>query len=197
MAETEELVRRELFGGAMEVACPARMVDVSDFRPVPDHQEVLADGSLDQSLVVEVVEPASVPNEEAAVYYFRDLAQANEAAQISLGSVSPLDDTAVPGVPGQLAYKAMAMGTMVAAKGRQGGHAANDVQVLLAVLRMPQYNSDVLITLNTPIRISEHSAATEQAGAGFQRASLSAPPLFEQILQTFKIYDYGVFGSKG
>ena len=68
---------------------------------------------------------------------------------------------------------------------------------MLAVLRMPEYKSDVLITLNTPIRISEQSAAAEQTGAGFQRASLTAPPLFEQIIRTFKIKDYGLFGSKG
>lgn len=30
----------ELFGGAMAARLPACFVDVSDFRPVPDHQEV-------------------------------------------------------------------------------------------------------------------------------------------------------------
>lgn len=38
-------------------------------------------------------------------------------------------------------------------------------QVLLCVLRLPQHGSDVLITLNSPIFISEHSAAAEHAGA--------------------------------
>jgi len=30
---------RHLFGGAMALAAPDRLVDVSAFRPVPDHQE--------------------------------------------------------------------------------------------------------------------------------------------------------------
>lgn len=31
---------RQLFGGAVDLSLPARMVDVSDFRTVPDNQEV-------------------------------------------------------------------------------------------------------------------------------------------------------------
>ncbi len=51
----EALAQRDLFGGAITLACPRRLIDVSDFRPVPDNQEVFADGSSDQSLVVEIV----------------------------------------------------------------------------------------------------------------------------------------------
>lgn len=36
----EILIPRHLFGGAMDLSLPARFVDVSDFRPVPDNQEV-------------------------------------------------------------------------------------------------------------------------------------------------------------
>ena len=36
----EELVARDLFGGALVMGMPGRFVDVSDFRPVPDNQEV-------------------------------------------------------------------------------------------------------------------------------------------------------------
>jgi hypothetical protein len=33
----------ELYGGAITTQFPERFVDVSDFRPVPDHQEVRSD----------------------------------------------------------------------------------------------------------------------------------------------------------
>jgi len=52
---SEELAERDLFGGAITMACPTRLTDVSDFRPVPDSQEIFADGSSDQSLVFEIV----------------------------------------------------------------------------------------------------------------------------------------------
>ena len=37
---TEELVQRQLFGGAFDMSMPARFADISSFRPVPDSQEV-------------------------------------------------------------------------------------------------------------------------------------------------------------
>lgn len=49
------MTRRGLFGGAIEVQLPERLVDVSNFRPVPDNQEVFADGNTDESVIVEVV----------------------------------------------------------------------------------------------------------------------------------------------
>ena len=39
---------RELFGGAITVDLPTRLVDVSDFRPVPDNQEVWTDADRDE-----------------------------------------------------------------------------------------------------------------------------------------------------
>ena len=36
----EQMIGRALFGGTVEMSLPQRFVDVSDYRPVPDHQEV-------------------------------------------------------------------------------------------------------------------------------------------------------------
>lgn len=52
---SENLILRELFGGAILLAIPERFLDISDFRPVPDNQEVFADAIHDQSLIVEVL----------------------------------------------------------------------------------------------------------------------------------------------
>ena len=51
----ESLPLRQLFGGAVTIGVPARLVDVSEFRPVPDNQEVLADGASDQSVIIEIM----------------------------------------------------------------------------------------------------------------------------------------------
>ncbi len=40
MVQVDTLVVHKLFGGAIELSFPERFVDVSDFRPIPDHQEV-------------------------------------------------------------------------------------------------------------------------------------------------------------
>lgn len=36
----EQLIPRALYGGALEMDIPVRFEDISEFRPVPDHQEV-------------------------------------------------------------------------------------------------------------------------------------------------------------
>ncbi len=80
----EPLMKRDLFGGAIELHLPSRFMDISDFRPIPDHQEVrsllisslkfavelsrsvkhehpklslqvFADGGEDQSIILEIV----------------------------------------------------------------------------------------------------------------------------------------------
>lgn len=51
----DQASRRPLFGGMASMTMPTRMQDVSDFRPVPDHQEVYSDGAVDQSVIVEIL----------------------------------------------------------------------------------------------------------------------------------------------
>ena len=51
-----ESTTRPLYGGMVDLLVPQSMTDVSDYRPVPDHQEVFSDGLTDQSLIVEIVE---------------------------------------------------------------------------------------------------------------------------------------------
>lgn len=51
----DQTISQPLFGGMASMTIPTRMQDVSDFRPVPDHQEVYADGAIDQSVIIEIL----------------------------------------------------------------------------------------------------------------------------------------------
>lgn len=51
----EELKSRPLFGDAIRIHIPERFVDISDFRPIPDHQEVFADANVDQSFIIDIM----------------------------------------------------------------------------------------------------------------------------------------------
>jgi hypothetical protein len=83
---------------------------------------------------------------------------------------------------------------MWAAKGRQGAEASNAVQVLMAIIRLPSVATDLLVTLHTPMFISSASAAAEHAGSGEKQMHLEAPQLMQQVLQSFKIVDWVLFG---
>lgn len=235
---------RELFGGAVELSFPSRFVDISDFRTVPDNQEVythqetlrplyktsvlqvssmrdvqvFTDASADQSLIVEfVVGPArfytcsipssipfkvdsttqdhhDVPDLEAGEFFYHDLATANDAAHAVITSLTQLRSDAVPNVPNGT-HCCLVEGEQVVGKGRQGGEALNKIHVELLVIRLPAHGTDVLVTLNTPIYISEHSAAANHAGAGYKETHLSAPQLFRRIIATLSIRDWGLFGG--
>lgn len=54
---------RELFGGGIRINVPDNFVDVSDFRQVPDHQEVFVSNDSDATLIVELLETPSDPSD--------------------------------------------------------------------------------------------------------------------------------------
>ncbi|KAI3436509.1 hypothetical protein D9Q98_005926 [Chlorella vulgaris] len=191
----DTLVQRSLFGGAVQLHFPLRLVDISDFRPVPDHQEVFADASLDQSLVVEIVEHQPVPDAEAASFFFHDQAANNEAQHAQIDMQHVLSQQDVPDLPPDC-FKAILVGQQAVTKGRRGSDALNKVHIILCCIRLPQHGSDLLLTLNSPIFISEKSAAAEHAGAGFKGAHLTAPALFKQIISSLRINDWGLFGDR-
>ncbi len=101
----------------------------------------------------------------------------------------------MPALPGD-AFKCIACGQQTVAKGRQGPDAANLVQVQLAAVRLPQQGSDILLTLNSPVVISDASAAAAHTGPGLQSAHLSAPQLFREVLRSLQVVDWGLFGGK-
>jgi len=192
----EDVQLHQLFGGAVEMAFPQRLIDVSDFRPVPDHQEVYADGGEDQSLIVEVLEHQSlVEDADAPQHFFRDLVAQNEASTSHFDGNMPTEGMRPSGLPEGASFL-MASGTQVAAKGRQQGPAAhNHIQVLLAVIRLPQHGTDIVVSLNSPIHIVEGSAAAADAGAGPKQLHATAPQLFHAALSSLRIKDYGLFGA--
>ena len=81
------------------------------------------------------------------------------------------------------------------AKGRQSAETSNYVQIIFGVVRLPEVQSDIVISLNTPAYINEKSASAEHAGAGPKTSYLRAPDAFRRMLQSFRIIDMGLFGS--
>jgi hypothetical protein len=84
-------MQRELFGGAFTMAIEPRFVDCSQFRPIPDTQEVFSDAASDQSVIVEILEMPTSP-EHAAEFHFGALASDNSAASATIFEVRPPED---------------------------------------------------------------------------------------------------------
>ncbi|GBG31605.1 Ran guanine nucleotide release factor [Hondaea fermentalgiana] len=196
--------KRELFGGAITASLPAAFADVSTVREVPDHQEVFADQNTDRSIIVEVLElTASESNETAGKYFFEDLAGANgsEATVIEYSEVG-VPATSVPcldKVADPAAASNVVIGTQVVAKFRES--AKNTIRVFLCNIRLPKYTTDILISLNAPVKVSaESSSAASLQAAG---AALDADPstqsedlqIFRKFIQSFVIENVALFGG--
>eukprot|EP00899_Mesostigma_viride_P022547 jgi/Mesvir1/3477/Mv11968-RA.1 len=138
----------------MQGVIPARFLDVSDFRPVPDNQEVLADGDRDQSIIIELLERAQhVPDAECASWFFHDLAGEMSAGSAALEGTRSLAPEEVPGLDPRIP-KYAAVGSQLVAKYREGPEASNLVKVRMAVIRLGQpHDTDILITLYEPLAI--------------------------------------------
>ena len=152
--QSEPASWRPLFGGALSADLPDRYVDVSDFRPVPDNQEVWTDAERDESVIVEILErvedgPRDDDDDDdgdgngpAAVWFFKDLAEVNDASVASglseIVSSRALHPSDLPSFSGTFAAASVCVGRQRVTKSRDRGDARNLVEVLVANVRLPQ-----------------------------------------------------------
>ncbi|CAL0308123.1 unnamed protein product [Lupinus luteus] len=188
-----------LFGGSISSTFPRRFQDISNIREVPDHQEVFADPSRDESLIFELLEyKPDVADNGSATWFLQDLAREQDAE----GCVV-IEQSGVLEAPGLMyrntpAVASTAVGQMTISKGRQGREAQNLVKVYLANLRLKEVETDVLITAYEPIVINplSESADTVGAGAAVPAAQAGCNPMddvFKLAVTSFKVHEWSLF----
>ncbi|XP_025861256.1 ran guanine nucleotide release factor isoform X1 [Vulpes vulpes] len=178
-----------LFGGAFSATLPPGALDVSDLRPVPDNQEVFCHRVTDQSLIVELLElQAHVQGEEAARYHFEDVGGMQEARALQVDSVQPL-------LSENLALRSYCQEAWVLSGKQQvakeNHQVAKDVMVHQALLRLPRYQTDVLVTFNEP-------PPDNRLSLGPENLSLLPWSLgdFEQLVTSLTLHDPNIFGPQ-
>ncbi|KAJ2772172.1 hypothetical protein IWQ56_001498 [Coemansia nantahalensis] len=180
-----DLSVRELYGGAVTMALPAGMVDVSDFREVPSHQEVFTDDH-DCSVIVEVLEAVEEQKHDALRYHFGQVADLNDAESAQQSRVEDIRLDAA----GE-AY--VLVGQQDVAKFNE--EAANRVCVLMALLRVPDHGADVLVTMNCPLAIDPKSSSSRSVPAGELQTNVDVLfARFKEMVRTLRIVDTGLFG---
>ncbi|XP_002719058.2 ran guanine nucleotide release factor isoform X1 [Oryctolagus cuniculus] len=176
-----------LFGGAFSAILPPGAIDVSDLRPVPDNQEVFCHPVTDQSLIVELLElQAHVRGEAAARYHFEDVGGVQGARAQQVDSVQTLSSESLA-LRTYCPEAWVLSGKQQVAKENQ--QVAKNVTVHQALLRLPQYQTDLLLTFNQPPPDNRSSL-----GPG----NLSPPPWslgdFEQLVTSLNLHDPNIFG---
>ena len=130
-----------LYGGAVSCNVPDSFDDASKLRDIPDHQEVfvdMLDGS--QSLIIEIVDSEEkVKDSEAALFFFSDYAEASDASsyEVRESEIMNLDSgTTAVHLCGTFTAKHL------------GQSEANLIAVTMAILRLHQFQSEIILILN-------------------------------------------------
>lgn len=181
----------QLYGGAIKCAIPSSFVDVSQIRQVPDHQEVFMDMHTDCCFTVEILEYENthIDINDAAQYFFNDLACANKASHKQIFSVRTLEQHEIPNITVSNEQKILVIGEQKIAKFNEGAEAENLVNIYIAILRLPDYKSDILLTYSDSRMISPSSSSFNPTISIKENALQE----FFEMIKTFNILNFDLF----
>ncbi|XP_070561997.1 ran guanine nucleotide release factor-like [Ptychodera flava] len=179
-----------LFGGAMTIALPQGANDVSSVREIPDNQEVFTHPSTDQSIIIEIMEYQDIEDQNAPSYHFEDISESNNStsSQVEVSEQIPKEQIAMK----QCKSAWFLSGKQLVAKFNE--QAQNTINIYVALYRLPEYETDILLTLNDPVSISIGSSSHVPAESYNQNQPWTLQQ-FRQCVTTLKILDTSLFGE--
>ena len=110
----------QLFGGAMEAKLPQNLQDASLIRQIPDNQEVFLSKSTEDSIIIELMEPAPLKE------HFEDIIESNESSRVEIIEQSDI-----------------IIARLECAKFNQTS------QVIISMGNVTQFDCDILVTINS------------------------------------------------
>ena len=178
----------------MRIQVPKRFRDVSDFRPVPDSQEVFTSLDTSETLIIEILEyQDDVADEKAAAFFFEELAEQNDASSFSILSSELLPVSSRPKLPSSTCATFL-KGTQDAAKFRESSK--NKIAVFQSVVRLRNVRADLLITLTVPIRINLFSSSSKVVTESVLKHGIDlqdSENLFRAMVNSFAVLDWSLF----
>eukprot|EP00029_Vermamoeba_vermiformis_P005785 TRINITY_DN2102_c0_g1_i1.p1 TRINITY_DN2102_c0_g1~~TRINITY_DN2102_c0_g1_i1.p1 ORF type:complete len:193 (-),score=62.05 TRINITY_DN2102_c0_g1_i1:164-742(-) len=187
---------RQLFGGALVAGVPTRFDDVSDFRQVPDNQEVFSDPARDQSVIIELLQyEPTISDDQIAQYHFKEIASANDCPVSEVVTVQPLTPQEAPHFADPAVTKIVLHGRQQVAKFNES--AANIVNLYLAVIRMPAIQTDLLVTFNEPAALNPASSSSRHIDPNSANQSFAGESLqlFQNLIRTLEVRDTSIFAT--
>ncbi|KAJ1673850.1 hypothetical protein EV182_004442 [Spiromyces aspiralis] len=151
----------------------------------------------DRSFVIELLEmPAGFPDEVTLDYHFEQLASDNEAKEFAILEREVVPDTHKPDLSDVKVLTAV--GSQTIAKfneSEKSADAYNTVVIFIAVVRIPKHMTDVIITLNCPVKIGSGSSSAvmvEHVATNLTEVR----DTFQHIVRSFKVHDWSLLSSQ-
>lgn len=190
---------RDLFGGAITARVPRSFLDASEFRPVPDTQEVFIDDASGATVIIELLERVEdVPDSEALNFHFEEVARQNRATEAHVVQMSDAatGELATGGAQSLRFYSQALLGRQKVAKFQEQGK-ENDVAVYMGLKRLADpVATDMLVTVSYAFNVAE-----ESSDACVDRSRQLSPDEVQQlgdmVFHSLTVVDYGLFGDDG
>ncbi|KAF7295115.1 hypothetical protein MIND_01049900 [Mycena indigotica] len=172
---------RDLFGGAIKAVLPSNLVDASDFRQIPDNQEVFLYPDSNVSIIVEVLQRVDAQDDDSAIrFHFDSLAHDNSAETALVEAVATLTNTRGDKTPSAITL----VGIQTVAKFNKS--AGDRIRILMALYRIPDKLVDLVVTFNIPIQALDSVDVTEEGWKTTQSH-------FDGLVRSLSIVDFGLF----
>lgn len=192
---------KQLFGGAITSNLPTDWKDLSDVRPVPNHQECFFHDS--SMLVIEILERQEhVEDDDAAAFFFNDLEERNNDAHKSNksntkdGRVRFRKALESPSAEALLSDDSIVAGTnkvrLCAGCGYQSVYKGTTIRVDLCLLRLPFQETDLLVTLSAPVVDDKNDDDDEELLS--LEISTEESVVLDRVIETLRIREWGLFG---
>ncbi|KAK9466437.1 hypothetical protein V1512DRAFT_208276 [Lipomyces arxii] len=203
-----------LFGGAIKLHIPEDFIDASQFRQVPDNQEVFvaSDTSAvnDNSIIIELVEKLDIDDvnvspenadKTAVRSHYEEIASINSS--ISSPKILQEEVLHVPKLPYAIDSSATAyMITGVQIAEKWGRNSTSDMTYLiltLAVIRLPENKTDMLLSFNSAVHCEESMIRSFTEDANIDSSVLLRIERLQNtckhVVQTLEVVDFGLFAD--
>lgn len=181
----------DLFGGAMSAVFPPGAQDMSNFREIPDHQEVFTHSVTDQSIIIEILEYVQGTDDIALKTHYDDLVRDNDVCDgdhVILETVQITTDKLAMSECESAHY---VLGQQKVSKFKEVSK--NTINIHMGLFRIPDFTTDILVTFNDPVLIDLQSSSNQPVPTSVDRWTVDE---FQQLLATLTINDVGLFGAE-
>ncbi|RHZ57324.1 hypothetical protein Glove_390g18 [Diversispora epigaea] len=189
------MANKELFGGAITTYIPENFIDVSDIREVPDNQEVFVNIDTDQSIIIEILQYVGDLNEDekAIRHHFASIASDNNAEEYnSIQQIITLTTSDVPNLSLEISKYLLSGQQTISKFNESDPNSRNLVNIFMALFRLPNIETDIVITYNIPILIGITSSSKQIAQEGNLHEGME---VFKRILVNFEIKNWELFNE--
>lgn len=208
-----QFASRELYGGAITVQLPTDVVDASNLREIPDHQEVFLSDKTLTSIIFEINEyqqPGLVRSEDPNNTASADQAAASYHLDDIVDTTDHLSDAGIqtistrlsqPSVSKYPAYQSTATiispeidrskkSTLPVAWQTNPAKKEQQIGVIQLLIRMQDYSTDLCVRINVPLK----EFGDSQSEAAQNEASV-ASSVMSSIVESIDVKDFGLFGG--